>query len=133
MPAFTGTLNSNSVFAAMFDQIINMQVFDTGIKDLDGIYGSRKVDGSMYGDTKLFISTDIGKSYAWNHSGMSYNLLTQHRPVAPVTDAISINQFRQIPTTTDEYLSKQAYMDEGSFQAANNVFIKWLSDTKRVY
>ena len=135
MATFTGQLQTNKVFAALFNMIISLQVFDTGISNLGGIYESRKVDGTLYGDTKLYISTDALKSYAWDGTDTpgGYNLLTIHRPPAPKVDELHIDVFRQIPVTVDEYLTKQAFLDEGSFGAFNGVILSWLQTTKQVY
>jgi len=133
--AYDGELKTNLVFASLFNMIISLQVFDTGISDLDGIYQSRKVDGTLFGDTKLYISTDALKSYPWDGTDTpgSYNLLTIKRPPAPVQEAITIDTFRQIPVTVDEYLTKQAFLDEGSFGSFNGVILAWLQTTKQVY
>lgn len=130
-----GQLNTNSIFASLFNMIISLQVFPTGIADLNGIYQSRKVDGTLYGDTKVYISTDALKSYEWDGSDTpgSYNLLTVKRPPAPVQEALVIDTFRQIPVTVDEYLTKQAFLDEGSFGSFNGVILSWLQTTKQVY
>lgn len=132
---YNGQLKTNMVFASLFNMIISLQVFDTGISDLDGIYQSRKVDGTLYGDTKLYISTDALKSFPWDGTDTpgSYNLLTIKRPPAPVQEAITIDTFRQIPVTVDEYLTKQAFLDEGSFGSFNGVILAWLQTTKQVY
>lgn len=132
---FTGKLNTNKVFASLYNQIISLQVFDTGISDLNGLYDSRKVDGTLYGDTKLYISTDALKSYEWDGTDTpgGYNLLTVMRPPAPVEEAITIDQFRQIPVTVEDYLTKQAFFDEGSFGAFNGTMLEWMNTTKRVY
>jgi len=133
--AYDGQLKTNLVFASLFNMIISLQVFDTGISDLGGIYQSRKVDGTLFGDTKLYISTDALKSYPWDGTDTpgSYNLLTIKRPPAPVQEAITIDTFRQIPVTVDEYLTKQAFLDEGSFGSFNGVILAWLQTTKQVY
>jgi hypothetical protein len=133
--AYDGQLKTNLVFASLFNMIISLQVFDTGISDLGGIYESRKVDGTLFGDTKLYISTDALKSYPWDGTDTpgSYNLLTIKRPPAPVQEAITIDTFRQIPVTVDEYLTKQAFLDEGSFGSFNGVILAWLQTTKQVY
>lgn len=135
MAAYNGQLKTNKVFAALFNQIISLQVFDTGISDLSGIYGGRKVDGTLYGDTKLYVSTDALKSYAWDGTDTTggYNLLTVMRPPAPAEDALTIDVFRQIPVTVDDYLTKQAFTDEGSFASFNGVILSWLNKTKEVY
>lgn len=128
---FTGQLNTNKVFAALMNMIISQTIFDTGISSLNGIYDSRKVDGTLYGDTKLYYSTDALKSYDWET--VSYNILTKHRPPSPEVEAISIGVYRQIPITIDNYLSKQAFMDEGSFGQFNGVQMEWQSKTREVY
>lgn len=133
--AYTGQLNTNEVFASLFNMIISLQVFPTGISDLSGIYEKRKVDGTLYGDTKLYTSTDALKSYPWDGTDTpgDYNLLTIKRPPLPKKDAIVIDEFRQIPVTVDEYLTKRAFMDEGTFGSFNGVVLSWLQTTKDVY
>jgi hypothetical protein len=133
--AYDGQLNTNKVFASLFNMIISLQVFSAGITDLGGIYESRKVDGTLFGDTKLYISTDALKSYPWDGTDTpgGYNLLTIKRPPAPVEEAITIDTYRQIPVTVDEYLTKQAFLDEGSFGSFNGVILSWLQTTKQVY
>lgn len=135
MATYTGSLNTNKIFAALFNMIISLQVFGTGISDLSGIYESRKVDGTLYGDTKLYISTDALKTYEYDGTDTpgSYNLLTVKRPPAPKTEYIQIDKFRQIPVTVDEYLTKQAFVDEGSFGSFNGVILAWLDTTKKIY
>lgn len=132
--AFNGSLLTNKVFASLFNQIISIQVFGTGVEVGDALYESRKVDGTLYGDTKLYISTDALKSYAWSHDGNpGYNLLTLKRPPAPVEESISMGIYRQIPVSIDDYLTKQAFKDEGTFAQFNGVILAWLGKTKEVY
>jgi hypothetical protein len=133
--AYDGQLITNKIFASLFNMIISLQVFPTGIANLSGIYDQRKVDGTLYGDTKLYISTDALKSYEFDGSDTpgSYNLLTVKRPPAPIEQAITIDTYRQIPVTVDEYLTKQAFLDEGSFASFNGVILAWLQTTKQVY
>lgn len=133
--AYDGQLNTNEVFASLFNMIISLQVFPAGISDLNGIYASRKVDGTLYGDTKVYTSTDALKSYEWDGSDTpgNYNLLTIKRPPAPKVNAITIDTFRQIPVTVDEYLTKRAFQEEGTFGTFNGVILSWLQVTKNVY
>ena len=63
MAQFLGQLKTNKIFATNFNQVISHQVFGTGINDLTGVYATRRVDGTLYGDTKLYTSTDVLKSY----------------------------------------------------------------------
>lgn len=132
--AFNGTLNSNKIFAALYNMIISQQVFADNIYDTkETLANMSRVDGSMYGDTKLFYSTDVLKSIPWGNDAEAQNLLVLHRPGAPEVQAITIDQFRMIPVTVDNYLTKQAFSDAGTFAAFNSQMLAWMRDTKRVY
>lgn len=131
---FNGTLNHNEVLASIFNMILSQQIL------ADDIYSTKetladmsRVDGGLYGDTKLYYSTDVLKSYAWAGDAEAANLLKLHRPESPECQAITINQFRMIPLTVDNYLSKRAFSDEGTFSAFNSRMLGWIRDTKRVY
>lgn len=133
MAIFTGQLKANLVFATQFNQIISQQVFGTGVDNLSGIYESRKVDGTLYGDTKTYTSVDALKSYVFDGSDTGYSLLTVKRPPAPVTSEITIDTYRQIPVTVDDYFTKQMWMGEHAFSAFNGVVLSWMNKTKEVY
>jgi hypothetical protein len=131
--AYDGQLNTNEVFSTLYNQIISIQIYPTGVDGLSGIYSARKVDGTLYGDEKVYRSTDVLQSYAWTHDSSTYNLLTKKRPPNPKTDSITIDVFRQIPVSVDAYLTKRAFQDEGSFASMNGVILSWLQKTKEVY
>lgn len=134
MPAFTGQLNQNEVFAALSNMIISQQVFADNINDTKSTLADMsRVDGSLYGDTKLYYSTDVLKSYEWLGDAEAQNLLKLHRPQDPEVQAITIDTFRMIPLTVDNYLTKRAFSTEGAFAAFNNQMLGWMRDTKRVY
>lgn len=100
MPNFTGQLRSNEIFAALFNMIISQQVFSDNIYDTKSSLVDRaRVDGSLYGDTKLYYSTDVLKSAPWGNDAEAANLLNLYRPAAPECQAIYIDQFRQICLT----------------------------------
>ena len=132
--AFGGMLNSNEIFAALYNMIISQQVYADNIK---GTYSQLvdhfKVDGSLYGDTKLFYASDILKSRVWGADSEAANLLSINRPKAPETQEIVIDQFRQIDITVDYYLSKRAWSTEAAFSTFTSVMLQWIRDTKRVY
>lgn len=132
--AFTGTLNQNEIFAALYNMIISQQVFTDNIYDTKiTLADMSRVDGTLYGDTKLYYSTDVLKSFAWTDDAEAQNLLRLHRPEAPECQAITIDTFRMIPLTVDNYLSKRAFSTEGAFSAFNNQMLGWMRDTKKVY
>lgn len=131
---YNGHLNSNEIFSAIYNMIISQQVFADNIKGTyDSLANKFKVDGSLYGDTKLFYSTDVLKSVPWGNDAEAANLLALDRPEAPECQSISIDQFRQIRLTVDEYLSKRAWGTEGAFSSFNSVMLGWIGDTKKVY
>ena len=134
MANFTGQLRPNEIFAALYNMIISQQVFADNIK---GTYSSlvdkAKVDGTLYGDTKLYYSTDALESVAWENDAEAANLLELHRPEAPEVQAIVIDKFRQIRLTVDDYLSKRAWGTEGAFASFTSVMKGWIRDTKKIY
>lgn len=132
--SFTGQLNPNEIFGAIYNMIISQEVFGDNIK---GTYSSlaekSKVDGTLYGDQKLYYATDVLASAPWGDDAEATNLLQLHRPKDPEVQAIMLNKFRQIALTVDNYLTKRAWMGEGSFSSFNSIMKGWISDTKKVY
>ena len=134
MPTFTGTLNPNMIFASLFNMIISQQVFANPIGGASSVLVDQaRVDGTMYGDQKLYYSTDILSTNAFGGDAEAMNLLEIHRPPAPEQQAITMNVFRQIRVTVDFFLTKQAWTDETAFIAFNDVTLQWIRNTKRVY
>lgn len=134
MPTFTGTLNTNIVIAGLYNQIISIRTFSENIGEMFSTLVNRaKVDGSLYGDTKLYTSLDIPGTKPWGADEEATNLLVLNRPKEPKTQAISIDTFRQVSITIDNYLTKQAFTSEGSFSEFNSVVLATMRDAKRVY
>lgn len=133
MSAFLGILNANLIYAAMFNMIISQQVFSDNISAKEGLVGEARVDGGLYGDTKLVYSTDALKSHAWGGDNEATNLLALDRPKAPSCQTIVMNVFRQIRVSLDNYLTKQGWSTEGAFAEFTSVITGWLGDTKKVY
>lgn len=132
MATFTGQLRSNDIFSALYNMIISQEVFADNIKGSD-LVDQARVDGGLYGDTKLYYSTDALESAEWGNDKEAANLLEIKRPEVPKCQAIVLDKFRQISLTVDNYLSKRAWADEGSFTSFNSVMLGWLRDTKKVY
>ena len=121
MATFNGQLKSNEIFASLYNMIISQQVFADNLSKHQTLVDKARVDGGLYGDTKLFYSTDALKSAEWGNDAEATNLLQLHRPEAPECQAIVLNKFRQICLTVDDYLSKRAWADEGAFSSFNSV------------
>ena len=133
MAAFNGQLRSNEIFSALYNMIISQEVFADNLGEHQTLVDKARVDGSLYGDTKLYYSTDVLKSAPWGNDAEAANLLALHRPAAPKCQAIHLDVFRQICLTVDNYLSKRAWADEGAFSSFNGVMLGWMRETKRVY
>lgn len=66
MANFTGQLKTNEIFAALYNMIISQQTFaDNVAEGYTELVDMARVDGSLYGDTKLYTSTDVLSSVAW--------------------------------------------------------------------
>ena len=139
MAAFTGQLRSNEIFSALYNMIISQEVFADNLGKHQTLVDKARVDGGLYGDTKLYYATDVLKSVPWGpamgiaEQTEANNLLALHRPEAPECQAIHLDIFRQICLTVDNYLSKRAWSDEGSFSSFNSIMLGWMRETKRVY
>lgn len=131
---FTGQLKANLIFATLYNMIISQTVHATPIEGVNGrLMEENRTDGGLYGDTKLYYSTDALRSEPWGNDAEATNLLKLYRPKAPQCQAIVLNVFRQISLTVDNYLTKQAWGTEGAFSSFNSVMLGWIRDTKRIY
>ena len=92
-----------------------------------------RVDGTLYGDTKLYYSTDVLRSMPWTNDAEAQNLLMLHRPEAPECQKITLDTFRMIALTVDNYLSKRAWSTESAFSQFNSQMLGWMRDTKKIY
>ena len=127
--------NSNEIYSTVANMIISQLVLsdniDKGGKSLLPVF---KTDGSLYGDQKLFYATNILPMSDWvQDSNDALNLLQTHRPADPKVQRIILDDFKQIALTTDAYMTKRAFADEGTFSQFTTVMIGWLADTKWVY
>lgn len=134
MATFTGQLRSNEIFSALFNMVISQQVFADNLSGTgSALVDKARVDGGLYGDTKLFYATDVLKSAPWGNDAEAENLLALHRPDNPSVQAIHLDKFRQISLTVDNYLSKRAWGTPDAFSQFNSVMMGWIRDTKRIY
>lgn len=134
MPKFNGQLNFNEIYGSLYNMIISQEVLSGNIYNTkETLANMSRVDGGLYGDTKLYYSTDVLRSVEWLNDAEAQNLLKLHRPEDPEVQAITIDVFRMIPLTVDNYLSKRAFSTEGAFSAFNSQMLAWMRDTKKVY
>lgn len=127
------TLTANEIYNTLANMIISQQVFADNVSKHQTLVDKARVDGTLYGDTKLYYATDVLKSVAWGNDAEASNLLSLDRAEDPEVQAIKLDIFRQIRLTVDNYLTKRAFADEGTFASFNSVMLGWMSETKKIY
>ena len=130
-PAFN--LTANEIFQTLANMIISQEVFADNLGKHQTLVDKSRVEGTLYGDTKLYYATDVLKSHDWLNDEEAPYLLALDRPQAPEVQAIKLDKFRQIRLTTDNYMTKRAFATEGAFASFNGVMLGWMRETKRVY
>lgn len=127
------TLTANEIYNTLANMIISQQVFADNLSKHQTLVDKARVDGGLYGDTKLYYATDVLKSVEWGNDAEATNLLALDRAEDPEVQAIKLDIFRQIRLTVDNYLTKRAFADEGTFASFNGVMLGWMQETKKVY
>ena len=127
------TLTANEIYNTLANMIISQQVFADNLSKHQTLVDKARVDGGLYGDTKLYYATDVLKSVSWGNDAEAENLLALDRAEDPEVQAIKLDIFRQIRLTVDNYLTKRAFADEGTFASFNGVMLGWMQETKKVY
>ena len=127
------TLTPNEIYETLANMIISQEVFADNIGKHQTLVDKARTDGGLYGDTKLYYATDVLKSHDWLNDEEAANLLALDRPGDPEVQAIKLDTFRQIRLTVDNYLTKRAFSDEGTFASFNGVMLGWMRETKRIY
>jgi len=127
------TLSPNEIFATIANMIISQQTFADNLGKHQSLVDKARVDGSLYGDRKLYYASDVLNTHAWGGDSEAANLLSLDRPEDPEVQAIVLDTFRQIRLTLDSYLSKRAWSTEGAFASFQDIMTGWMSETKKVY
>lgn len=131
-PVSNVTLNQNKITAALFNMIISQQVFDNKVASTE-LADRFRVDGTLFGDTKLYHSFDIGSPEDWLDDEEAPNLLALNRNKSGKTQSITMGVYKMISITVDQYLSKQAFMRDGTFAEYTSFLTGSLRKIKRVY
>ena len=127
------TLTANEIYESLANMIISQEVFADNLGKHQTLVDKARVDGGLFGDTKLYYSTDVLESHAWGNDAEAANLLALDRPEDPEVQAIKLDIFRQIRLTLDNYMTKRAFSSEGAFSQFNGVMLGWMKETKKVY
>lgn len=125
-------LAQNTITQALFNMIISQQVFDNKVASTE-LADRFRVDGTLFGDTKLYHSFDIGSPEDWLNDEEAQDLLKLNRNKSGVTQSITMGIYKIIYITTDQYLSKQAFMKDGTFAEYISFLTGSLRKIKRVY
>lgn len=132
--AYNGHLNANHIQSALFNMIIAQDIIGGSIHANYNLVDKAKEQAGLYGDTVLKIDTPVLTPVNWSQdSSDAVNLLALDRPGAPKTQAITIDVFKQVRLTKDDYMSKQAFGTEGAFAAYQSVLDSRLSKSKETY
>lgn len=125
-------LNQNTITAALFNMLISQQVFDSKVASTE-LADRFRVDGTLFGDTKLYHSFDIGSPEDWLNDGEANNLLALNRNKSGKSQTVTMGIYKIISITIDQYLSKQAFMADGTFAEYTSFLTGSLRKIKRVY
>lgn len=129
-----GKLNANEVYSDLFNVILRHVIFTDNIDDTKAsLLDLSRVDGGLYGDTILYTSYDIHDTYEWKGDAEAANLLDVNRNESEITQTITLDKFRQINLTTDQYLTKRAWQDATAFGQFNSALLQNIQDTRRTY
>lgn len=132
MAAFSGTLNTNEFYNGLFNAYKLITTFADALDGLDNTLANKfKVDGGAYHDKSVYTAMDILTSRVWDPTDT--NVLATEQKVKPVQQEIVVDQKRQIAMTTDQYLSKRAWMEPSAFESFNSVVQAQVGNTKKVY
>lgn len=126
------TLKQNAITPVLFNMIISQRVFDSGVASTE-LADSFRVDGTLYGDTKIYHSFDIGSPEEWLDDTEAPDLLKLNRNKSGKTQIITMGVYKMIYITTDQYLSKQAFMGNSTFAEYTSFLTGSLRKIKRVY
>lgn len=137
---YSGQLNKNKIYTdaaqhAIMNMIISQEVFADNFDGLDtGFADQFRVDGSMYGDVRLYYAVDALPNYPWiQDSDDALNVIPIKRAAVPNVQKITMDVFRQVEIGLDNYLSKQAWQSETSFADFTSVLLAMLRDSKQIY
>lgn len=134
MPTFAGKLNTNLIQSAIYNMIISQDIIGGSIKANYNLVDKARVDGTLYGDTKLYYDVPTLVSTGWEQdSETARNLLALHRPQPPKVQSLTFGVYRQVALTKDDYLSKQAFATDGAFSNYQSVLDGRLNKTKEIY
>ena len=126
-PAFNGMLNSNEIYNVLFNVRILFQKLVPNMVKRDEIVSLLDKATGMYGDTGLLMGMDIQGTYEFGMDAEAPKLLAINRNKTQKVEKYTIKNWRQTDVTNDAYISKRAFLDEGTFATFNGYLVGTLS------
>ena len=100
-PAFTGSLNSNEIYNALYNLRILFQKLAPQTVKRDEIVSAVEKAVGMYGDTGVIMGCDIQGSYPFGMDAEAANLLAINRNQTQKIEKVTIDKWRQTDVTND--------------------------------
>lgn len=125
--AFDGSLNSNEIYEALFNIRILFQKLAPQTVRRDEIVDMLDKSTGMYGDTGIIQGMDIQGTYDFGMDAEAPKLLAINRNKTQKIEKFTINKWRQTDVTNDAYISKRAFLDEGTFALFNGYIVGTLA------
>lgn len=122
-PAFNGMLNSNEIYNTLFNVRILFQKIVPNTVKRDEIVSLLDKAVGMYGDTGILMGMDIQGTYEFGMDAEAPKLLAINRNKTQKVEKYTIKNWRQTDVTNDAYISKRAFLDEGTFAMFNGYLV----------
>lgn len=122
-PAFNGMLNSNEIYNTLFNVRILFQKLVPNTVKRDEIVSLLDKAVGMYGDTGILMGMDIQGTYEFGMDSEAPKLLAINRNKTQKVEKYTIKNWRQTDVTNDAYISKRAFIDEGTFAMFNGYLV----------
>lgn len=135
---FNNALNTNSVYQSgstsiLYNMIIDMTVLTDNFKGSD-LYSKQIRETGLYGDKLVFIASQPQAVETWEgHEAESAKLLATNYNKDITTEQVVITEKFMSSTTTDQYESKKAFLDEGGFSGFVALMKGFVADSQRIH
>lgn len=129
---FQGVLDENDIYSSIHNMIISIRTYYPNTAN-PSLANRLRVDGSMYGNKKIYRAMDTGESYDWLNDAEAANLLQVSRNKSITEQAVTLDKSRQTMITIDYYLTKQAWITEQSFADFTGALLTQLDRVKAIY
>ena len=130
---FNGQLNSNEIYTGLWNLNILFQKFAPQNVRRDEIISLIDKSVGMYGDTGVVQGMDIQGTYDFGMDAEAPKLLAINRNKTQKVERYVINHWRQTDVTNDAYISKRAFLDEGTFALFNGYIVGTLSQAMNAF